>query len=173
MGGALGALLASALSPPSVQDFDESSLVDPAQAISRQLSRDLERRYGLRHASQPVPFDADDVTKVTALAPSADLLIDIWTDGWSLVALRDDVSKFHVHYAANMRLIDARAVHAIDGKTGLVLAEGTCERAPDEPSSATTRDQLLADGARRLKAELEQAAKTCIHEFRSQLLQAR
>ncbi|HEX2672487.1 MAG TPA: hypothetical protein VHM25_16510, partial [Polyangiaceae bacterium] len=76
------------------------------------------------------------------------------------------------HYRAYMRLIDARTVHAIDGKTGAVIAEGTCERAPDDLSGAATREQWLADGGRRLKDELKQAERTCIHEFRSQLLPA-
>jgi hypothetical protein len=172
VGGALGGLVAAAMLQPTGQVFDQNSVVDPALAISRRLSRDLERHYGLRHAQRLIPFDSDDVTKVTAAAPSADVVIDIWTDDWSLVQHHEDLSKFHLHYSASMRLIDARAVHAIDGKTGAVIAEGTCERAPDEPSSAATRDQFLADGARRLKAELKQAEQACVHDFRARLLPA-
>ena len=170
IGGAIGGLLVASMANPNAQVFDENSVVDPALAISRRLSRDLERHYGLRHAPQAIPFDSDDVTKVTAAAPSADVVIDIWTNDWSLVQLHEDLTKFQVHYSASMRLIDARAVHAIDGKTGVVIAEGTCERAPDDLASAATRDQWLADGASRLKAELKQAVQTCVHDFRVRLL---
>jgi hypothetical protein len=172
LGGGLGGLFAYAASDPYPPGFDANSFVDPALALSRRLSRDLERHYGLRHAPQTISFDSDDVTKVTTAAPSADVIIDIWTDGWGLAQLREDLTKFQVHYRAYMRLIDARTVHAIDGKTGAVIAEGTCERAPDDLSGAATREQWLADGGRRLKDELKQAERTCIHEFRSQLLPA-
>ena len=172
MGGLLGVLIDSGLDSGDVEGFDENRVVDPARAISRQLRHDLERHYGLRHARRAVPFDADDATKLAALDPSADVVIDVWTEDLSLLALREDTSKFHLHYVAGLRLIDARAPHPIDGKTGLVIAEGTCERAPDDPASAATREQLLADGARRLKSELEQATQTCIRDFRARLLRA-
>jgi hypothetical protein len=170
--GLIGALVAAAY--PSESDaakaFDENGLVDPARAISRQLSRDLEQHLGLRHAPRRISFDSDDVTTIAVAAPDADLVIDIWTDDWSLVQLREDLSKFHLHYAASLRLIDARAVHGIDGKKGLVIAEGTCERSPEAPSSSATRNEMLADDARLLHAELEQAVQACIQDFRSQLL---
>jgi hypothetical protein len=172
--GLIGALVASESTSESeaAKAFDEDGLVDPAQAISRQLSQDLEFHYGLRHAPRRLWCESDDVTTIAAADSSADLVIDVWTNDWGLVPLREDLSKFHLHYAANLRLIDARSVHGIDGKKGLVIAEGTCERSPEEPSSAATRNELLADGARRLHAELEQAVQVCIHDFRSQLLQA-
>jgi hypothetical protein len=171
LGGTLGVLVAVA-AESDAQPSDGAGLVDPAQAISRQLSLDLEHHYGLRHAKRPILFDSDDETTIRAADPSADVVIDIWTERWSLVELSEDLSKLHLHYAANMRLIDARTVHALDGKTGLVIAEGTCERSPEGAATAATRDQLLADGARRLKAELAQAVQGCIHDFRSQLLNA-
>ena len=171
VGGAVGGLVAAAMaSDAAAPDFDESSVVDPAPAIARQLCHDLEQHYGLRDAARPVPFDSDDVTQITGVDPSADMVLDIWTDDFSLVPLREDLSKFHLHYVANLRLIDARAVHAIDGKAGLVIAEGTCEESLEAPSSSATRSELLTDGARRLKAELKQAVQLCIRDFRSLLL---
>jgi len=171
--GLIGALVDSSIEAESdaAKAFEESSLLDPAQTISRQLSRDVEHRYGLGHASRPVQFDSDDVTQIAVLDSSADLVLDIWTNSWNLEPLREDLSKRYLQYSANLRLIDARAVHGIDGKRGLVIAEGTCESSPAVPSSAATRNQMLADGARRLRDEVEQAQQVCIHDFRTQLLQ--
>jgi len=126
--GLIDALVAGAYAPESdaAKAFDENGLVDPARTISRQLSQDLEQHFGLRHGSRRISFDSDDVTTIAVAAPDADLVIDIWTDAWSLEQIREDLTKFHLHYAASLRLIDARAVRAIDGKKGLVIAEGSC-----------------------------------------------
>jgi len=170
--GLTGAFTAAAFqSDAGAQVLAENHIPDPARAIARQLSARLEQHFGLHHASRPIWTDSDDATKLAAAEPTADLVIDVWTESWSLSPTGEDLSKLHVQYAANMRLIDARVVHTIDGKRGLAIAEGTCERSPEEPASALTREQLLADGARLLKAELEQAVRECVRTFRTQLLQ--
>ena len=80
--------------------------------------------------------------------------------------------KYRVRYTAYIRLIDAKFVHLIDEKKGIVIAHGTCSYIQEETPNAPTYDQLLADGAQRLKDELEVAARFCLDEFRSKGLTA-
>jgi hypothetical protein len=169
--GALAALVSEA-GPADEGEIilHENEIVDPALAISRQLSDDLERSYGLRRAPRAIAFNEDDPTKLPVVAPSADLVIDVWTSDWSLKVILDDPSKYRVHYAANFRLIDAKALRAIDGKAGRVIAEGSCESSEETLPDTATRDEFLAKGARRLKGELGQAVQLCVEEFRSKVL---
>jgi hypothetical protein len=143
---------------------------DPAQAISRQLSQDLEQRYGLRRTPRAIVFNEDDASKLSVAYPSADVVIDVWTQDWGLIPLHDDPSRYHLSYVANFRLIDAKSVRPINGKSGLVLAEGTCSRLPEAPSSCASAEQFMADGARRLKDELALATRACLEEFSTRLL---
>lgn len=41
-----------------------------------------------------------------------------------------------------------------------MIAHGTCVRVPDEPQNAPTYDEFLANGARRLKHDIDLAARS-------------
>jgi hypothetical protein len=77
--------------------------------------------------------------------------------------------KYRVRYTAYLRLIDAKFVHLIDERKGRVIARGSCSYIPQEMPLSSAYDQLLANGAQRLKEELEVAARFCIDEFRAKL----
>lgn len=151
----------------------ENGIADATPNTRRQLRDDLQHRYDLKIARQPLYVSAnDDVTQIAALDPEADLLLDVWIDAQSLqpFTLTHDPSKYQVRYTLNLRLIDAKIVHPVDGKKGAVIARGRCNFAPDETPSAPTYDEMLANGARRLKHELELAAQTCTQQLRSTIL---
>lgn len=83
-----------------------------------------------------------------------------------------DSSKYGVTYVAALRLIDARMERLIDGKKGVVIADGSCRRVPEKSSSALGYQDFLANRAERLKNELEGAAHSCTDEFRAKVLTA-
>jgi hypothetical protein len=148
----------------------EDGVADSTPYVARQLSDDLQRRYGLKPAQQRLEVTDDDApTAITAAHPSADLVLDVRTT-WSLEFLPHDWSKYRLTYTAHLRLIDAKIVHLIDGKKGAVIASGTCSHLTEETSSAPSYDEFLANRAQRLKDEIEVGARFCVEELRSKVL---
>lgn len=151
----------------------ENAITDPLPHTSEQLRDDLQARYDLKIARQSLYVsDDDDATQIAAKHPGADLVLDVRTEQLSLEPFIMDpfpreVPKYRLRYSVSWRLIDARVVHAIDGKKGLGVARDRCDFAPKDAHGAPTYDEMLADGARRLKHELEVAEQTCAEQFRS------
>lgn len=150
----------------------ENDVEDTTPAIARQLRDHLQRRYGSRGTPQSIAIaDDDGPMEIAAAIPSADLVLDVRT-GWSLEPVGQDSSKYGVTYVAALRLIDARMERLIDGKKGVVIADGSCRRVPEKSSSALGYQDFLANRAERLKNELEGAAHSCTDEFRAKVLTA-
>src|SRR4051812_4958494 len=63
-GGALVALMSNA-GPADEGEIilRKNGILDPALEISRQLSDELEHRYGLRHEARAIAFNEDDPTR--------------------------------------------------------------------------------------------------------------
>jgi len=171
-GGLIGGLaVAAAASDAGDRLVRENHISDPALTIAKELGKSLEQQYGLRSARLVLAAVDDDPTKVGLIDPAADVVLDVWTDRWSMARAGDDPG-FSVNYGVNLRLIDAKIVQPIDGRSGAVIAEGTCA-SDSEGLGGPTQDELLADGARRLKADLDDAAQYCIEDFRSRVLSAK
>jgi hypothetical protein len=130
-----GLAIAAAMSDAGARIFRENGIADPAPYMAQQLSDDLRRRYGLKLEQQALYITDDDPKQITAAHPAADLLLDVWINSLSLEPFSHNPSKYRVRYTAYLRLIDAKIVHLIDGKKGLVIAHGTCSRIPEETSS--------------------------------------
>jgi hypothetical protein len=171
-GAAGGLVMAAALSDAGARVFRENAVADPAPYIAQQLGDDLRRRFGLKLEQQSVYVSDDAPEQITAAYPRADLLLDVWIDSVGLDPLPKDPAKYRVRFTAYLRLIDAKFVHIIDGKRGLVIGHGTCSHSPQETANAPTYDEFLANGAQRLKNELEIAALSCVEEFRTKVLTA-
>lgn len=154
------------------QILRENGIADPAPYLAQRLGDDLRRRYGLTLEQQAQYVTNDDPTQMTAAYPAADLLLDVWLNDLSLGRSTQDSSKRQVNYAAEIRLIDAKVVHLIDGKKGRVIAHGRCTRTSAKTPNPPSYDDLLANGAQRLKDELADAARFCVDEFRSKVLTA-
>ena len=152
----------------------DNGIADPAPAIARELSGYLKREYGVTLAPQPIAvtvLTGEEPTQLTAAYPSADLILDVETTGWGVERFSiASGGACGVKYIARLRLIDAKTVQLIDGKRGSVIADGTCIRIPQETATAPTCRELMADGARRFKSELEASARACVDEFRSKVL---
>ena len=171
---ALAAVIA--MSEAGTRIFRENDIADPAPHMAQQLSDDFRRLYGLSLEQQALYITDDDPKQIAAAHPTSDLILDVWVNSLSLEPFSGHPSRYHsryhVKYTAYLRLIDAKFVHLIDGKKGLVIAFGTCSRIPEETPNAPTFDDFLANGAQRLKHELEIAAQSCANVFLSKVLTA-
>lgn len=170
----MGGMAASAvMSDTGARIVRDDTIPDPAPLVARQLSEDLQRRFDLGRAEPAHQYiDGDEVTKIAVVNPRADLVLDVWMDGWTLEPFAVDGARYRVDYTVNLRLIDAKSVHAIDGTKGIVIARGTCSRIPKETPDAPSYDEFLANGGQRLKRELDAATRSCVDEFRSRVFLA-
>ncbi len=166
VGAAVGGAVASSVasSDAGVRIGRENAIADPAPYIARQLSDELQRRYGLGLAQRAVFITGDDPRQIKAAHPSSDLILDVRIDDWKLEPFRRGSSKYRLSYTAYVRLIDARE--------GVEIAYDTCQPVPAEAPSSPNYDEFLANRAQRLKAELDVMARFCIDEFRSKVLTA-
>ena len=135
---------------------------DPASSIAAVLGRDLQARYDMEASSRPVQVASDDLAQVARASSRVDLLLDVRTLSWGFAYIPTTWNRYRVRYSARLRLFDM--------KTARVLAEGGCRRLPDETPDAPSYEELLANGAQRLKAELRRAAEHCLGEFRAKTL---
>lgn len=165
-GGALfgalgGAVAGSAMVSAGNEIVQQNNLEDPAERIGSALSAALAAKFGARTNAPRTALSTDEAAE-TAKRASSDLVLDVRTINWGFVYFPTSWSKYRVMYTARTRLIDA--------KKGQVLAEAGCA-APlaENAESAPTYDELLAEGAARLKTELSRATDFCASEFASKM----
>ena len=166
-GGALfgaigGAVAGSAMVSAGNEIVAQNNLEDPAQHIGVALTGALGARFGAKLNAPRTQISTDDAAEVAKSAAGSDLVLDVRTINWGFVYFPTSWSKYRVMYTARTRLIDA--------KKGQVVAEAGCA-APvaDNADAAPTYEEMLADGAARLKKELAHAAEFCAGEFASKM----
>jgi hypothetical protein len=141
----------------------DNAIEDPANYIAQKLAADLAGAHALNVVDTGgVQADGGDVKKLAAQYAKADLLLDVQTVNWSFVYFPTDWNNYRVIYSTKLRLIDT--------KRSKLLAEGFCARVPDQSPQSPTHDELLADGAARLKKELATHADYCVDELRRNVL---
>jgi hypothetical protein len=141
-------------------------VADPADAIAQELASALHDAHGSQPVAGPVAVDTNDVARVAAQAKGkARFVIDVETRMWHMAYFPTDWTHYQVPYMAVARLIDA--------DTAAVLAEGACKLAPETNAGAPTYDELLANGAARLKASLATSAATCAAQFKRDMFAMR
>jgi hypothetical protein len=150
----------------------ENAIVDPAFQIARTLGDGLGQGFGLRPSPPVLDAVDDEPTKGRQPIPAGDLILEVWTDNWSLEPFPYEDSRFRVRYVVNMRLVDARGKHPVGGAWAEVLAQASCTCVSEDASLAPSYDELVADHAHRVKSELDTAAEFCVEDFRSKILPA-
>jgi hypothetical protein len=168
--GAVGAILAEAAAERFAR---EHPIVDPAPRMAQQLTDYLRRRHGLHLAATNGPAGRADPNQIVGARASDDLVVEVWTDAWALspiVPYPRKRTKYRLEYSASLRLVDAKIDRVVDGRRGLPLARGSCSYISKQKLGVATYDEFLAEGARRLMAELDVAMAFCTDEFRSKVL---
>lgn len=141
----------------------ENQIPDPSYEIAEEIGRAMEAKYGVKYIGVGTSVIKDDNTaSVTAAYGSTTLALDIRTYNWGFAYLPFNWDRYRVLYHARLRLIDTAA--------DKVLAEGGCSRSSEQTSDTPNYDELVENGAIRLKNELKQAAKFCVQEFGGKFL---
>ena len=95
-------------------------------------------------------------------AVEARFVVDVSTVYWGYMYQSFDWSHYNVLYSAKLRVIDTT--------TQTVVAEGSCKWRPAKGAKLPTGDELLANGAAEVKAQLKQAQEACTAEFKRDVL---
>ena len=166
-GGALfgalgGAVAGSAMVSAGNEIVAQNAIEDPAEQIGAALSAGLNSKLGAKPVQFRTRLTTDDAAEVSRAPNGADLVLDVRTIGWGFVYFPTSWSKYRVMYSARARLLDARK--------GQVLAESGCALPlADNADAAPTYDELLANGASRLKGELQRGADYCAGQFAAKM----
>ncbi len=117
----------------------------------------MNAKYGLVYmgVGQNIITD-DDVLSIAKAYSGSPLAIDVKTTHWGFIPFSSG-RGYGVVYRARFKLIDT--------KNAKVIAEGGCSSIPEEPTEPPAYDELVENGAARIKAELKKASQGCIHEL--------
>jgi len=162
MFGALGGLAAGEAGDRIAA---ENGLVNPADAIAQALAAALHDAQDSRSAGA-IAVTTNDAAAIAAQAKGkARFVVDVETRMWHMAYFPADWTHYQVPYLAVARLIDV--------DTAQVVAAASCKVAPDTNAGAPTFDELLANGAARLKASLAASGATCAAQFKRDMFAMR
>lgn len=141
-------------------------IADPAIDIGQQLAKDLSTRDADTILPGPAAVSPNDSpATLVKTYPGADLIIDVKTITWMYAYYPTKWGKYHINYAARVRLLD--------GASGAIVAQQMCKvEDPTDPASAPTRAALTADHSALLKQLLKKAGDSCVANFEHQVLKA-
>ncbi len=141
----------------------DAGFEDPAALVRAFILPRVVQRLGLQEIDPGSSVTAATAPEAVAAAyRGADLVVDVRTEKWGLGATR--TNRLWLEYVGTLRLID--------GRTGAVLAEGSCTN-PEPASDDLENLAFLAwafEGGARLKQELWSTANRCADELLARVL---
>ncbi|MDP1738239.1 MAG: hypothetical protein Q8L23_12480 [Caulobacter sp.] len=140
-----------------------NQIADPADSMALSLTNALATSTSAT-VGGPITPAGGKPQDIAASAQPARYVVDVRTIGWGTMYYLADLTRYGVVYQARMQVIDTT--------NNTVVAEAFCLQRPakGEAASAPTYDELVADGAVRLKALLAAAGETCAAKFRTEAL---
>ena len=162
IGGLVGALTAISAGNEIVKS---NSIEDPAPYIGSEFFRSLATKYELEEIKKNVPvLNNESLVEICKLYSSSDYVLDVETTAWGFTYFPTVWGKYRVIYHAKLKLIDT-------GKKN-ILAEGFCSRVPEQDKNSPSYEELMANKAEWIKAELKVAADYCIDNFLREILKS-
>jgi hypothetical protein len=159
MFGAFGAM---AMASEGEDIVAKNGIEDPSVYIGEEIAKSLATRYRVAALTEPDISDTDDLDQLASRYNGSDLILFTQTRGWSFMYFPTDWDNYRVSLNMTVKLFGP--------KRKTLLAAADCVYSPEYADSdeAPTRDGLLADNARGLKAELRKGADHCLQKFLSE-----
>jgi hypothetical protein len=136
---------------------NENGVSDPAIGIARDLAQSLGASGGpkLAAGSLPIVSNDDSPAALSARASGAALVMRVRTRDWRTWYYTTNFNRYRARVEVSAELIDTA--------TRTVFAQAHCdESSPSSADAAPTYEEMVADGARRLKEELARAQSACV-----------
>lgn len=137
--------------------ISSNNVPDPADSIANGLAQALEAGNGAT-LSPSVSVVGNDIANLVGKAGSAKYVVDVETVQWAFAYYPTDWTHYYVMYSAKARLIDT--------VTKDVVAEGLCSQSTKDNPGSPSYDELVGNGAKRLKSVLADAASACVQQFK-------
>ena len=146
------------------QIVKENEIEDPSIRVSQTLTDRLVTKHGMQKAPHRSDLaQDDDLASLAKNRADVDFLLDVKTINWWFGYFPSNWTHYRVFYTTRMRLIDTGQQQ--------VVAETLCVGRPVDETNPPTRDELLADNAKLLKALLEKAGDDCASVLSKDFLQ--
>jgi hypothetical protein len=140
----------------------DNHIEDPAVAMAADLAQTLAAARGATVVETPVAAKGQNPKEIAAAAGEAKYVVDVATTYWGYMYQSFDWSHYSVLYMAKLKVIDV--------STKAVIAEGQCKWKPAKDAKLPTAEELLANEAAEVKAQLAQARDACAAEFKRDVL---
>jgi hypothetical protein len=143
--------------------MQKNGIEDPVPILGEDLLAAAQEHYGVIAATPArVSIDTTDIGRMAHAAKGADLLLDVHSLGSQFRYFPTDWSHYAVDSTFKVLLIDV--------PKGSLIAEGFCRQTTQKDPSPPTKDELLADGAARLKAILTSQREACLEQLKKDVL---
>jgi hypothetical protein len=156
MFGAFGAI---AMISEGDQIVEANNIQDPSIYIGEEIAKSLAKRLDLSASATANISDTADLDGLAGQYADSDLIVFTQTRGWGFMYFPADWNNYKIGLNVTMKLIDAN--------TRSVLAAADCVYSPEYADSddAPSQEELLADDAAGLKAELQKGADYCLRKL--------
>ena len=146
VGGVAGQLAAGKVGNEIVAN---NAVPNPSQQVGEAILASLGPRHNMRQAPSRL---------------ASDLVIEINTYDWTIATFAQDPNRYYIVFSAIARMKDPGSEQ--------VLGQTTCKNiVTDTPAEAApTYQEMMANGAARLKAEMLQVTKKCADQIVSKSL---
>ena len=161
-------LIGSAIVQGQAKSFGQSialaaGLSDPSSQIAESLAVSLEKAYGIKYsgiANETVDEDASVFSRAVTYRDFP-LILDVKTIVWGITYLSVFADEYRFAYAGHLQVVAT--------ESSKVLAEGSC-LASKSQQPLFPYEQLLENGAAKLKDQMQKVVQFCIKEFSGKYL---
>lgn len=161
-GAIAGAITGASPVTTGNQIVADNHIEDPAPRIGKTLLTELATTYHLNVVTNAgIVVNSQKPEAIARRYPGSDSVLDVGTISWGVSYYPTDFSHYRVLYSVKLNLVDT--------KTGRNIAEAFCARKPEKTPDAPTYQELLANGAARLKSAINASAQSCLEELRHKL----
>jgi len=159
MFGLVGAVAMISEGNKIIKTYD---VADPAEYIGESIAAKISDIHSVSIEDSVIAESDGGVDALAEKYLAKDFILDVRTINWSFGYFPTDWNSYRVMYSVKLRLIDT--------STREVVAESFCARIPVQTPESPSYDQLLENGAERLKSDLRVEAEYCINEFQNKIL---
>lgn len=161
-GGVAFGIIATAIANDNVkQAVAKFGLLDPAAEIAQGLAQSLATRYSARLAADRVPLAGLSAEELARKQSADTLLLDVGPSGAMVAYYPSNWGKYRVTYGVPVKLLA--------GRSGQILAQGSCSYVPDDLPNAPSYDELFGGQGEVIKAHIKTGQTICDSKIRKEL----